>query len=105
MTRLTAIVAAVLLSIGLAHTAAATPEDCAESDTVPPDVGCPEDGDNYPIVLPTSATVPTTTDGGDSLPSTGSSSPLSALQFATVLLVAGLVVVIGVRRRGPDATA
>lgn len=102
--RLVAVVAAVF--IGLLGTSpvhaqtSPTPEECAESDTAPP--GCPAEGDNYPVVVPDTGTVPepTTTPAPPvELPDTGSSGSSGILQIGAILVASGLIVFVAARRR------
>lgn len=99
------IATAFLVVFGAGATASATAEDCAESDTVPPDVECPVDGDNYPLVLPETGTVPDTvppvTTPTDVLPATGTDTTTQVLQVAGLVLVLGLGVLVIARRRTP----
>ena len=116
--------AAVLTIFGVtaatpAH--ALTVEDCAESDTAPPECAQfegvePNDDGVYPIVAPTTGVnttvppepeptiAPAPTVPGD-LPQTGSDGASGILQIGGLLLVSGLVVFAVARRRSPAAAS
>jgi LPXTG-motif cell wall-anchored protein len=95
-----------------------TPALCAESDTVPTSVVCPDDEDDqeviggfYPIVtglLPeidiTTTTVTSTTVPAV-LPATGSSGVSSLLQIGALFLSGGLIVAAVSRRRSTAPAA
>ena len=115
-----AAVAVFVTMFGATLASAATPEDCAESDNVPPGIECPIDGNNYPIELPeggtipeppattitpaTPTTVPTGTVSVD-LPATGSSGTGNLLQIGALFLCGGLIVAAVSRRRSTAPAA